>query len=571
MNDPQSANGRSTSAAGSPGVAPGVAARARAALWAGAVVAVVGVPQTIAYAVLAGIPPSYGLAAGAVCGLVSALIGRHPAVITGPTNTTSLLLVAALAPFAAGGFDASALQVLATLTLLAGFWRLAGAALGAADWTRFFPESVLVGFGTGAAVLIAITQLDDALGLPSLPGRTLPGALWAVAEAIAAGTRVDFAVLALTVASAVFIARRPALRGVPTSLLVVAVAPALSWLAEWAGASVPLLGHRHDIPAGWPELALPAFGPGAWDRVWEPLITPSLAVAVLGTMELAVVARTTSDSSIQRVPLGRELIAQGAANVVGAFAGGMPSSASLSRSALLHSLRPVGQWAAIVAALASGGLVFAAAPVVAYIPLWSMAAVLWATAARMIRWSRIVRMWRTSARTRLLLGLTFSLAVTLPIHYALLTGAVVGLLIHLADSSTPHMRAYVAVGGHLLPRTSATDPTAVVVIEVSGDLHYAAVPAFVNQALQMAGTGTAGVVVDLSHAHNARYAAIEALESLVAHWRAEGRPAIVSGVDEELQELFRRADGRLSWQPTRDEPGQSALEAAQRVRRPRPG
>ena len=155
-------------------------------LVAGLTVALVGLPQCLAYALLSGLPPAYGLSTAAVAGLVAALLGQSAQVVTGPTNTTGLLVLAALAPHLApnGLLDAGGLPVLATLTLLAGAIRVGGALLGGAHLIRFLPESVLVGFTAGAGLLIAAMQLDEALGLSGVALGRPPAELRTVGAAL---------------------------------------------------------------------------------------------------------------------------------------------------------------------------------------------------------------------------------------------------------------------------------------------------------------------------------------------------------------------------------------------------
>src|SRR5262245_27484306 len=143
---------------------------ARADLFAGLVVGLVGLPQCLAYAMMSGLPPVYGIATAAVPGLIAALVGRSAQVSTGPTNTTGLLVLSALLPFLgdSGIMRPGGMRAVATLTLLAGVLRLLLAFTGGAALVRFLPESVLVGFTAGAGVLIASMQLDEALGFPAV-------------------------------------------------------------------------------------------------------------------------------------------------------------------------------------------------------------------------------------------------------------------------------------------------------------------------------------------------------------------------------------------------------------------
>ena len=132
----------------------------------GLTVALVGLPQCLAYAMMSGLPPAYGLVTAAVPGALAAIAGRSAQVITGPTNTTGLVILAALGPWigASGLLSEEGLPVLATLTVLAGLLRILGSMVGAAELLRFLPLSVLVGFTAGAGILIGVMQLDEALG-----------------------------------------------------------------------------------------------------------------------------------------------------------------------------------------------------------------------------------------------------------------------------------------------------------------------------------------------------------------------------------------------------------------------
>ncbi|HKQ19488.1 MAG TPA: SulP family inorganic anion transporter, partial [Candidatus Eisenbacteria bacterium] len=123
---------------------------------AGLTVALVGLPQCLAYALMSGLPPAYGLSTAAVAGLVAALVGRSAQVVTGPTNTTGLLILSALLPYLDlnGVLRPDAIRVLATLTLLAGAIRIIMALAGGAHLIRLIPESVLTGFTAVVAFLI---------------------------------------------------------------------------------------------------------------------------------------------------------------------------------------------------------------------------------------------------------------------------------------------------------------------------------------------------------------------------------------------------------------------------------
>jgi len=521
---------------------------ASADLVAGLTLALVGLPQCLAYAMMAGLPPSYGLSTAAVAGFIAAVLGRSRQVATGPTNTTGLLVLGALTPWLAsnGLLAPESLGVLATLTLLAGVIRVAGAHLGAATLIRFIPDSVLVGFTAGAGVMIAAMQLDEALGLPPLSGRSLLSQLVGIARG---WHDVNLSALAVALATAggMAVARRRSPRIPGALILIVAGAVAARLLGLDAANGLPLVSDRASVPPGWPPLVLPDLRPAIVDA----LLVPASAIVLLGTLELAV----TAGAGGARPDMRREILAHGWANVAGAFTAGIPASASLTRSALLVDGARTRLAAASGALLVLPFLLFGAS-LAGAIPEASLAGVMLLTAWRMIPRESVRRLWRATPETRLLFGLTFLSTLVLRFEWAILFGTGVGLVIHLARTSAPRLRLLRPEAGRLIP---CADPHAeVVVLEVSGDLYYAAVPPFMREAERLLPTAARLVLIDLSHAHQLRYAALRALEQLADEVeRRPGAELHLCGVGEETRALIERTGSRLKWHAAEPEPGLS--------------
>jgi SulP family sulfate permease len=526
-----------------------VPAALAADLQAGLTVALVGLPQCLAYALLSGLPPAYGLSTAAAAGLVAALVGRSAQVVTGPTNTTGLLILAALAPsLGANGLLApSGLPVLATLTLLVGVIRLLAALLGGAELVRFLPESVLVGFTAGAGVLIAGMQLDEALGLGGVHASGLLSELGGVARGLAG---IAWPALGLSAATtAVVLLGRKLSPRFPVALAWVALCAAAA-AAFRLGQSVglPLVGERAAIPSGWPPAAWPALHPS----LVQQLLVPASAIVLLGTLELAVSARAGG----ARPDMRREIAAQGWANLVGAFAACFPASASLTRSALLRLGGARTRLAAAAAALFTLPILLAAGRFVGAIPEACLAGVLFATAWRMIDRHAMARLWRASAETRLLLVLTLVATLVLPLEWAVLLGSGTGLVIHLARTSAPRLRLLRPLDGRLAPVAGGDSPEAVV-LEVSGNLHYAAVPPFVTEAERLLPPSARLVVLDLEHAHEIRFSALRAFEQLAEQIERAGGTLWLAGASVETQSLVARSGSPLRVMPAEAEPGLS--------------
>jgi SulP family sulfate permease len=520
---------------------------------AGLTVALVGLPQCLAYALMSGLPPAYGLSTAAVAGLIAAATGRSAQVVTGPTNTTGLLVLAALGPFlgANGLLSEAGLPTLATLTLLAGLIRIIAALAGGAHLVRFMPESVLVGFTAGAGVLIGLMQLDEALGLAGVRGSNLATEIEGVSGAIGHVHPLAIGVTLGTIA-VLALARRLSAR-VPWALLSVVAAAAAAWAFGLdAARGLPLVGDRASVGVGWPPGAWPSLDPA----LIRDLLVPASAIVLLGTLELTVTARAGGE----RPDMRREILAQGWANAVGAFASAFPASASLTRSALLRLGGGQTRLAAATAAVLTAPLLFAGAGFVAHIPQASLAGVLLYTAVRMIDRQAMARLWRASYETRLLLMISLVATLVLPLEWAILLGSGTGLLIHLARTSAPRLRLLRPDDGRLVPAAPAEAADAVV-IEVSGDLHYAAVPPFVDEVERLLPPSARAVVLDLSHAHQIRFSALRAFERIDEELRHDGAVLVLAGVDEDAQALIERSGSGLRVEPAEQEPGLSVRRA----------
>ena len=524
---------------------------------AGATVALVGLPQCLAYATMSGLPPAYGLATAAVPGLVAALTGRSRHIITGPTNTTGLLVLGALVPFLdhEGVLRAEGLGWLATLTLLCGLIRFAFAFGGGPLIIRFLPDSVLAGFTVGAGILIGVMQLDEAFGMPAISG----AGLWAegagLLSALRGEVRPGLLSVGVTAASiAIVAAGRRYSPKFPAALIVVIVASGLAWRFRLDAAhGLPLIGDRSQIPGGWPAGALPDLRP---DTI-RALLLPSVAIVLLGTLELLVSARADD----ARVDMRREITAQGFANLAGAFTSAFPASASLTRSVLLRMGHPRSRMAAGLAAVLTVPILLFASRLIAYIPQAALAGVLLIAAYAMVRQPALGRMWKASGASRLLLVVTLASTLLLPLAYAVMVGVALGLIIHLARTSRPRVTAMTFDGQRLVPVVDGSTPL-IVVLEISGAVHFAAVQPLVDRVHQSIPPTARLVIVDLSHAHELRYTGLRALERYAGEARSRGIDLRLSGVMPEVRDMLLATDSHLEFTMWEPEPGLSARRCA---------
>jgi len=513
---------------------------------------------------MSGLPPAYGIVTAAVPGLVAALVGRSAQVVTGPTNTTGLLILSALIPFlgANGIISSDGLGAVATLTLLAGLTRIVLALAGGAALVRFLPESVLVGFTGGAAVLIAAMQIDEALGLPPVSRARLAGELGSVFEYFRGGTYPEIPAVLVTgaVVLALTLGKKVFPRG-PMALAVLVAVSVGAWAFGFDGESgLALVSDRAPLPAGrWPETALPSLSPGLLQR----LFIPSLAITLLGTLELAVSARARG----ARPDMRREILAQGWANVAGAFAASFPASASLTRSALLRLAGARTRVAPAAAAVFMVPILLFAGKLIAYVPQAALAGILFVIARDMIHGESILRMWKATGATRLLLVATLSSALVLPLEWAILLGAGLGLAIHLARTSVPRLRLLVPTGEdaeRLLPLKPEDRPE-IIVVEVSGDLHYAAVEPFLAELEHRIPAAAKIMVMDLTHAHEMRFTALVALERFASDLEKRGIALHLSGVSDDVLRMIEASGSHLPATPAEAEPHLSLKKCLRRI------
>ena len=384
---------------------------------AGASVALVVIPQALAYAELAGLPPLHGLAAAAVAPLAAAAFASSPVLQTGPTAMSAVLVFAVLSPFLPAGTAAYAAAA-ALLALMVGAIRIALGAWHAGGVAYAMSGPVLRGFTLGAALLIAASQVPTALGTTVGGDRLLLRAATALADpsgwhaGAVAATAVSFLALRL--------GRRFGPR-IPTVLLVIVAATLATRLAPgWLG---PVVGR---FPGGWPtlEVGLP------WSLM-PSLAVGALVIALVGFAEPAAIARRFARPG-ERWDPSRELIAQGLANVATGLTAGMPVGASFSRSALHHALGAVTRAGAVV----TGLTVLAFMPLaglLADLPRAVLAAVVLSAITDLLRIGPVADLWRFGrTQTTLAWGTVALMVIMEPrIDVAVVVGIVASLFIHL--------------------------------------------------------------------------------------------------------------------------------------------
>jgi len=406
----------------------------RADLIAGLVGALVVLPQGVAYATLAGLPPQYGLYCAMLPAVVAALWGSSWHQISGPTNAISLVVFATMAPLAMPG-TAPYIELVLTLALLVGILQfvLGVARLGAL--VNFISHTVVVAFTAGAGLLIIAAQLKNFFGVPIPAGASFFGAFKLFAQRLPELDPWIAATGAVTLVVA-FVSKR-VLRRVPY-MIVAMMAGSLFGAALLATgtAKLPVVGA---LPSGIPPLSLPSFDPETWRRIFPT----ALALTVLGLTEAVSIARAVAVKTGQRIDGNQEFIGQGLSNIVGAFTSAYPSSGSFNRSGVNYEAGAKTPLAAVFSAVLLVAVLLAVAPLAAYLPLAAMAALLFVVAWGLIDVVEMRRIVRTSGGDALVLIVTFVATLTLQLEFAIFVGVLASLLVYLNRTTHPGVTAVV--------------------------------------------------------------------------------------------------------------------------------
>lgn len=405
-------------------------------LLAGCSVALVAIPQAMAYAIVAGVPPEYGLYTLIIHCTLGGLLNASGLIALGPVNTQSLLVASVVSHLSMADSAltpdqqaAAYLQLVVALTFVKGVVQLALAAAHMASLVKYVSNSVVIGFTSGAGVLIACGQLPEFLGIDvSQVPRHLPGlagtfeqvsfSVWEVN-----GNAVLIGLISLATA---LLARYTKLISGPIMAVIVAVA--CVWLFGWTQADIPLL---EPLMLSLPRWTFPV---GSVQQ-FESLLASGLAVSVLTILENHSVSKSIATERGERVSANAELAAQGWIHLLSSFFQCIPGSVSLSRSALNVYAGAQTRMAGVYCALVCGGLMWFLAPLAGYIPYSSLAAMLIVVGFRLFDWRYFRYALRADFGEAIVLCGTFGATLLLPLHYAIFLGVFLSLTVYLRRAS----------------------------------------------------------------------------------------------------------------------------------------
>lgn len=471
----------------------------RADLLAGATGALIVLPQGVAFAAIAGMPPEYGLYAAILPTIVAALFGSSWHLMGGPTTATSIVIFSTMSLVASPGTN-EYVQLVLTMSLLAGVFKLAIGVLRMGVLVNFVSYTVVVGFTAGAGLLIAASQLEQLLGLSMPRGLGFAEKLAFVASHVSEIDWYVASVAAMTLLVAIVLKSR--MRRFPYMIGALVFGAVYAYCLKF----VPGFTVHHHIATvpGLPS-AIPTFSPPqvSFETIRKTM-SAAVVVGVVGLTEAISISRAIAARSEQRIDPNQEFIGQGLANIVGAFFSAYAASGSLNRSGLNYEAGAKTPLACVFSALFLVLILFAVAPLAEYLPIPAMAGVLLLVGWGLIDFAQIRKIVRVSRSETAVLIVTILATLFAELGFAIYIGVILSLMLYLRRTSqpritrvTPNPVDHADLWKRIGERTSDT----VHLVRIRGSIFFGAVQ-HVRESLEKidaaAGATPRDVVVDMT-------------------------------------------------------------------------
>ena len=440
---------------------------------AGLTGAIVALPQGVAFATIAGMPPEYGLYTGMVPAIIAALFGSSWLLVSGPTTAASVVLYSALSAHAQPGTP-EYVQLALTLTMMVGLVQLIMGMARLGALVNFISHSVVVGFTAGAALLIASSQLKHLLGLQLERTGHFHETIHAIATNISGAHLPTLVIGCLTLVAGVACKRLcPKFPFMIASMLIGSVAALI--LQKALGPESIRIATVGALPATLPPLSAPQF---TLDN-FRMLAPAALATTLFALTEAVSIARSLADRTGQSLDGNQEFSGQGLSNIIGCFFSGYVATGSFNRSGLNFQAGAKTPMAAIL----GGGILIVlgllVAPLTAYLPNAVMASILLLVAWSLFDLPHIKKIYKTSFTEAVIMTVTFVGTLVLALEFAILLGIMLSLVIYLNRTSHPNILTRVP-DPHANRRSFVTDPALpecpqLKIIRIDGSLYFGAI------------------------------------------------------------------------------------------------
>ncbi len=510
----------------------------RADIVAGVTVALVLVPQSMAYAQLAGLSPYVGLYASFLPSMVAAFFGSSRQLATGPVAVVSLMTAAALGPLASTNPDGYLIYAM-TLAILVGLFQLSIGLLRLGVLVDLLSHPVVVGFTNAGALIIATSQLGKLFGI------SVPDAEHHYEEVqntvLAAMEHTHIPTLAMAIASIVImLGLKRFFPRLPGVLAAVVVTTMVSWLIGFESNGGAVVGA---IPQGLPAFAMPVINV---DMI-KQLITSAVVIALIGFMEAIAIAKAMAAKTRQRLDTNQELVGQGLSNVVSGIFGGYPVSGSFSRSAVNIEAGAITGFSSVVTGAVVGITLLLLTPLLYHLPTATLGVVIILAVINLIKVAPVIHAWKAQPQDAVVLMVTFFLTLYLAPHLegGILTGVVLSLLLFIVRSMRPRVAVLSRykdgsmrdISVHPLPTSDVIS-----LIRFDGSLYFANAGYFEDKILEEMASkpDLRYIIVDASAINQLDATGEEVLHHLAERLNANNIELVVSGMKKQFMDVIRR-------------------------------
>lgn len=520
-------------------------------LVAAVIVTIMLVPQSLAYAMLAGLPPQVGLYASILPLVAYALFGTSRALAVGPVAVVSLMTAAAVAPIAAAG-SAAYLTAAVTLAFMSGLILVVMSVLRLGFLANFLSHPVISGFITASGILIAASQMKHIFGIKA-EGHALPEMLISMANNL--GQANPYTLIIGAAATAFLFWTRKSLKPLlrragmgpraadmaakagPVAAIALSVAAVVGF--DLVARGVKIVG---DIPAGLPPFALPSFDLGLWGQ----LLVPAVLISLVGFVESVSVAQTLAAKRRQRIVPNQELTALGASNIASAISGGYPVTGGFARSVVNFD---AGAETPLAGAFTAVGILAATlflTPLFAFLPQAVLAATIIVAVLSLVDFAAIKRTYTYSKADFAAMALTIATVLLVGVEAGITAGVALSLLLFLARTARPHMAIVGQVPGtehfrNVDRHAVITDP-AILSIRVDESLYFANTRALEDAVYDRIGPDLRHVVLMCNAVNAIDASALESLEAIAHRLQLAGIEFHLSEVKGPVMDALKRSD-----------------------------
>ncbi|MEM9081397.1 MAG: SulP family inorganic anion transporter [Verrucomicrobiota bacterium] len=502
-------------------------------------VALLALPQGMAYATIADLPIVNGILCSAIAALVAPFFASSRHTILGPTNATSFMLFSTLATTSL----ASRAELIPLLVLMVALLSIGGALLKLADLLQFISRSVLVGYITGAATLIIFNQLKPLLGIAELfqrsDGRTFPSLLAKIFQTLPHAAWQP-AVLGFG-ALALFLLLESKLKKLPNFALTLVLVSTAAFFLNW------------DNIAYFKDFDLASLSPSfpridslqhLLDQI-AYLLPIAFAIAFLASLENSAMSKSLASKTGDRPDNNQDMFAVGMSNLACSFLASMPASGSLTRSALNYSSGARTPLASLLCGLLCLAATFllATIPLISFIPKAALAGLVIAIALSLLSWKNIRVCLLSTRGDAFVLILTFIATLFFPLHIAIFIGVAVSIALFLRKAAVPQLVEYtIHDDGDLreLGEKRARPHPEISIVHVEGDLFFGAAELFRSQIQRLAADPNLQVIIlRLKNARHLDATSVLALADLITYMRDHDRHILISGTPRPVYRVLK--------------------------------